>query len=262
MNYITSFFKGLFIGMGAILPGISSGVFCVIFGIYDKLINSFLGLFKNFKENIKFLLPICLGTLVGFLLFGKFLNYLFLCYETECKSLFLGFIIGGLPSLIKTANKNQAFKPRFLIYTLLSLGLGIFLFMLERNYNISNLTYENNFLFLFLSGLAMSFGIIIPGVSSTVILMCLGTYYTYLNAISNLDFYILLPIGLGLSFGSLILLFVIRFLLNKYHSQTFYSIIGFVLGSTLIIIPDNFSILNVSLFLLGLSVTYNIEKRS
>ena len=40
MEHLVNFFKGILIGAGAILPGISSGVLCVIFGIYDKLIYS------------------------------------------------------------------------------------------------------------------------------------------------------------------------------------------------------------------------------
>lgn len=60
MNFLINYIKGLALGAGAILPGISSGVLCVIFGIYEKLINSILGFFKNIKENIKFLFPILL----------------------------------------------------------------------------------------------------------------------------------------------------------------------------------------------------------
>ena len=47
MNIFTNIFKGIFIGSGAILPGISSGVLCVIFGIYEKLLNSVLKLQKK-----------------------------------------------------------------------------------------------------------------------------------------------------------------------------------------------------------------------
>ena len=47
MNNVSNFFKGILIGAGAILPGISSGVLCVIFGLYEKLLNSILGFFKN-----------------------------------------------------------------------------------------------------------------------------------------------------------------------------------------------------------------------
>ena len=51
MSLIINFFKGIAIGAGAILPGISSGVLCVIFGIYEKLLDSVLSFFKNIKQN-------------------------------------------------------------------------------------------------------------------------------------------------------------------------------------------------------------------
>ena len=50
MHFIISCLKGIAIGAGAILPGISSGVFCVIFGIYEKLLNSILYFFKDIKN--------------------------------------------------------------------------------------------------------------------------------------------------------------------------------------------------------------------
>lgn len=54
MKFLLDYCKGILIGSGAILPGISSGVFCVIFGIYEKLVNSILNLFKDFKNNFYF----------------------------------------------------------------------------------------------------------------------------------------------------------------------------------------------------------------
>lgn len=58
MNYVSQIFKGIALGAGAILPGISSGVLCVVFGIYEKLIDSILGFFKDINGNLKFLLPL------------------------------------------------------------------------------------------------------------------------------------------------------------------------------------------------------------
>ena len=69
MHFIISCFKGIAIGAGAILPGISSGVFCVIFGIYEKLLNSILYFFKDIKNNFKFLLPIVVGVFIGVFIF-------------------------------------------------------------------------------------------------------------------------------------------------------------------------------------------------
>ena len=49
MNFLVNCVKGIAIGAGAILPGISSGVLCVIFGIYEKLLDSILNFFKILK---------------------------------------------------------------------------------------------------------------------------------------------------------------------------------------------------------------------
>ena len=75
MNFISNIFKGIALGAGAILPGISSGVLCVIFGIYEKLLNSFLYFFKDIRNNIKFLLPLILGIGIGVFLFSNFLQF-------------------------------------------------------------------------------------------------------------------------------------------------------------------------------------------
>lgn len=180
MNFIISTLKGILIGAGAILPGISSGVLLVIFGIYEKLVDSVLGIFKDFKKNIIFLFPIALGSIIGFFLFGKILNYFFEAYQNESKILFLGLILGSIPSLFKHINKKKNFRLSFLIYTISSFLVGLLLFIFEKNISHSSFGYlQTNFIFLFISGFAMSAGVIIPGISSTVILMCFR-YILYL----------------------------------------------------------------------------------
>ncbi len=103
----------------------------------------------------------------------------------------------------------------------------------------------------------MSVGIVVPGVSSTVILMCLGLYSNYLAAIASINLSILFPMGIGLILGCLLFLKLIQFLLNRFYPQTFYAIIGFVLGSILVLFPNlhfmsggNFEI--EDLFLIGI----------
>ena len=260
MDFLYSTLKGVFIGAGAILPGISSGVLCVIFGIYEKLVNSILELFKDFKKNVTFLLPIVIGVTIGFFLFGSLLNYFFSSYNAECKLLFLGLILGSIPSLFKEANKKKKFRLSFLLYTFISFAFGLFLFLLENKISNSCNSIENNFIFLFLSGFAMSSGIIIPGISSTVILMCFGTYFIYLESISILNLSILIPMGIGVLCGSIFFLFLIRFLFKNYSYQTYYSIIGFVLGSIFVLIPNSFNILSIFLFILGLIIALKLEK--
>lgn len=236
MKFILDCIKGIAIGAGAILPGISSGVLCVIFGIYDKLVDSVLDFFEDIKSNFRFLFPIIIGICIGVVLFGNILKAIFALYPIQTNFAFIGLILGCVPNLFKIANSKTGFRLHYLIYTAITFIVTIFLLVLENSFNSTNCT-STNVLFLILSGFIMSAGIVIPGISSTVLLMILGTYETYLNAISIVDLSILLPIGIGLIGGGFLFLKLTQYLIREYFCQTYYSIIGFVLGSLLILYP-------------------------
>lgn len=233
MDIAFNFLRGILIGAGAILPGISSGILCVVFGLYDKLVDSIINFFKDLKKNILFLLPIVCGTGVGIILFSKILIILFDKYSLPTKFAFIGLILGSIPILLKKANCKQT-SLKNLIYLFITLFLSMFSLILERN-NILNPSPSPSFLLLIISGFSMSAGIVIPGVSSTVILMMFGVYNLYLSSISSLDFSILIPMGIGLIVGSLIFLKVIEICFRKFNGQTYFAIIGFVIGSVFIL---------------------------
>lgn len=237
MTFLYHTLIGILIGVGAILPGISSGVLCVIFGIYDKLIDSILGFFKNIKENFKFLFPVCVGVGLGVVLFGNILKTLFLLYDVQIKFAFIGLILGGLPSLIKIANSKKRFRLHYLLYTIVAFSISIVLILLEKYISTSISINSQSTFFLIFSGFIMSAGVVIPGISSTVLLMLLGTYEIYLNAVSSVNISILLPMGIGLIIGGMSFLKLIQYTFEHYFIQTYYIIIGFVLGSLPILYP-------------------------
>ena len=107
MKYLSNFFIGILIGFGAILPGISSGVFCVIFGIYEKLVDSIINFFKDIKNYFLFLLPIAIGFFTGVVLFGNLTKYIFELYQTQSCFAFMGLILGTIPALFKEANQRK-----------------------------------------------------------------------------------------------------------------------------------------------------------
>lgn len=255
MHFIKNYLKGLAIGSGAILPGISSGVLCVIFGIYEKLLDSVLNFFKDIKKNSLFLFPIILGTICGVILFGNVLNYLFYSYPIQIKSIFIGLILGSIPSLIKTVNEKNKFRLSYIFYLIISFSIGLFSILLENKLCI-NVMYNYNFLYLILCGIAMSIGVIVPGISSTIILMILGVYSTYLYSVSNIYLPILIPLGIGLIIGCLICMKITKVLLDKFYAKTFYCIIGFTLGSIFVLFPGiNDSISNIiSLFCIVIGI--------
>jgi len=259
LHFLSDFIKGIAIGAGAILPGISSGVLCVIFGIYETLLNCVLNFFKNIKYNFKILFPIGLGTFCGVILLGNVLKYVFYAYPVQTKFLFIGLILGSIPELIKEACKKQAFKWYYLIYLILAFGIGLFLVYLEDKLHSSTIVgaSEFSFIFLLISGMLMSAGVIIPGVSSTLILMLLGCYDAYLLSVASLYIPFLFPLAIGLVIGSIIWMKIVRFLLNKYYAQTFFSIIGFTIGSVFVLYPGISSgtegVIAILCFILGIS---------
>ena len=244
MNFLFDFIKGIFIGAGAILPGISSGVLCVVFGIYEKLLNSVLDFFKAPIKNLKYLLPIIFGGIIGVLIVSKLLIYLFNNFNSITCFCFIGLILGSIPSILKQAkleSTNSNNKILNYLFLLLTLSFSMFLVAMETLNENAQIFIENaetpNTLKLFYSGLLMSAGVVIPGVSSSIILMILGIYNIYLQAISSLNLFILIPMGIGLLIGGFVFLKIIQFLFKHYKAYTYYAITGFTLGSIFVLFP-------------------------
>ena len=250
MGFFKECVKGIAIGAGAILPGISSGVLCVIFGIYEKLLDSILNFFKNPKQNIKFLLPIIIGVAIGVILFSQILNYLLYKYTIQTKSIFIGLILGSIPSLIKQVNKREKFKIKNLFVMILTFALGIIMVLIENNIKIVDLQ-SVKFIYLVLTGFFMSIGVVVPGVSSTVILMLMGVYTLYLQSVANIYFPVLIPMGIGLIFGGLIFMKVTKMLLDRFYVSSLYGIIGFSIGSTFVLLPEIMNIYDGIIFVIS-----------
>ena len=165
MQSLYDFIKGIFIGAAAILPGISSGVICMVVGLYEKLLNSILYFFKDIKKNLKFLFPIVLGVIVGCVLFSNILVYFFNNIPMQTKSLFIGLLLGSIFLLYKNESKeNSNHSMSGYLSFILCFLIGIFLIYFENKISMSNEYHFNEYspLFLILSGFLMSIGIVVP----------------------------------------------------------------------------------------------------
>lgn len=168
LNILVTFFKNIFIGIligsGSILPGISSGVILVSFGLYENLLNCILNFFYNMKENLKLLMPIFIGIIIGIVLFGNILNMLYSSYPNISKFCFIGLILGTIPNVIKTANKShQYFEFKNILFTIISFTISIILILIEKNMTSSLVTTNHfDYFYLILSGFFMSLGVVVP----------------------------------------------------------------------------------------------------
>lgn len=263
MKYLIDFVKGIFIGSGAILPGISSGVMCVIFGIYEDLLDKILNFFKKPLENIKFLIPFALGGIIGVFLVGKLLIFLFDSYYMATCFAFIGLILGCIPSILKQCSTNISNKFIHWLCLILTFTFSIYLVALEFSHSSSNIS-ETSYTNLGIGGFFMSAGVVIPGISSSVILMIMGIYETYLSAIANVDLSVLVPMGIGLILGGFIFLKIVNLLFKFLRSYTYYAIVGFTLGSVLVIFPgfafNTEGIIGILLFVVCFVLTSFLDK--
>ena len=172
--------------------------------------------------------------------------------------IFIGLILGSIKLVFKQANIKKV-NLLHILCLLLTFSFSIYLIALENSSSVS-VTFNSNS-HLILAGIVMSAGIVIPGVSKTVILMMLGIYEVYLSAIANLNILILIPIGIGLAIGGILFLVLINFLFKIAKSYTYFAIIGFILGSIFVIYPGfSFNIEGViSIVLLIISFIVGIK---
>ena len=121
---------------------------------------------------------------------------------------------------------------------IISFLFGIALIFIEKSLSLGTTnSASSSYLYLILSGFLMSVGIVVPGISNTVVLMCLGVYTTYIYAVATINFHILVPMGIGLFFGCLLWIRIIKYLFDKYHQATSLCIIGFTIGSVFVLFP-------------------------
>lgn len=266
MSGIFNFVIGILIGFGAILPGVSSGVFCVIFGIYEKLVDSVLNLFKDFKKNFAFLFPIGLSAFFGIVLFGNVIKYFFNTFKFQSCYSFIGLILGTVPALFKQANFGKCIRLKSLFPLIVSFSIGVLLIVFENHFDFTNIVLDfiYNPFYLVFAGFIMSIGIVVPGVSNTIILMCLGVYSEYISAIASVNLRFLIPLTIGVLLGSIVWLKIINILLKKYHQSTFLAIIGFTLGSIFVLYPgfsfDLTGLVSIIIMIVSLVLSYKLAK--
>lgn len=234
--------KGIVIGTGFIIPGVSGGVFAAIFGIYQPMIHFFADIRKDFVKNIQFFLPVGIGMLISIVLSSKLLASFFAQAEIPLLWFFIGCVIGTLPSLYKQAGLEGR-KPRHLWVCLGTIICGwLFLFSLQGL--LSHVTIATDTLWVWLmAGALMGLGAIIPGLSPSNFLLYLGIYQLMMQRLGNMDLLVLLPVTLGALLCVLLLSKAFDRLFAKAYAGMYHFILGIIVASTLMIIPWNGKVL-------------------
>lgn len=225
--------KAFIIGSSMSVPGVSGGTMAIVLGIYDKLISSISNFLKDIKGNIIFLLKFCIGAAAGIGSLAFLIKWLLDMYPFEVSFFFLGAVIGGIPELYKKT-KNSKLTISSGIYFLLGLIIVICIGIIPvSNIDISFASGLTHYLMLLITGIIIALALVLPGISTSHMLLVLGMYDSMLLAITEFDIIYIGILGISTLIGVFIITKPIEWVMNKYPHQTYCMIIGFVLGSTL-----------------------------
>ncbi|MBO0450489.1 DUF368 domain-containing protein [Enterococcus sp. MJM12] len=240
-DWLLRFVKGVFIGSGFILPGVSGGALAAIFGIYERIISFLAHITRNFKENVLFFIPVGLGGVTGVFLLSFVVSFLLGTYETIILWFFVGCIIGTVPALWQEAGKKGR-STREIIILAVSFVLG-FLFLWKGSGLFSHV--DQNFFTWVIAGGLIGLGMIVPGLSPSNFLVYMGMYKAMSDGIKDLNFSVIIPIGIGGIVTVLGLSKVMDYIFSKAYPQLFHFILGIVFASTVMIVPTNYSGFNL-----------------
>ena len=277
INNLILILKGMIIGVANIIPGVSGGTLALTLGIYEKILSILSDIKKNIKKNLKFILLLGIGVVLGILLSSKVLSFTLKNYNSQTIFLFVGLILGGLPVIFKEVNKK---------ISITNILIAIFFIIFVLFFNFTNIRFPEidfkyltffDYIILIIVGMVASSTMVIPGISGSFILMILGYYDKIIEIVSDITNFdhlffnlsILIPFGIGVVIGLILLAKILLYLLNKYKVKTYFAIIGFIIGSIIVLIFQikgfTFTFINIITclitFIIGYFVSIYIAKK-
>ncbi len=240
VEFLFNILRGVLIGIAFIIPGFSGGSVAAILGIYEKLVGAIADIFKSFKKSVLLLAPILIGMLLGIGALMIPIKIALEHYPIPTVTLFVGLALGGLPSV---TDQIKGGKPTWKHLVALAVPLvfaaSLSFIPLSDSVDLFHLNF-GGYLLLVLIGLVGSCALVIPGISGSMLLLIFGYYNPLVSLITDsllhgqqvgVCLLVLFCTGIGLVIGFFLISKIMKYLLRKYPRGTYYSIVGFIVGS-------------------------------
>ena len=237
LSQLKQFIIGALVGIASMLPGVSGAVLAVCFGVYERLIEDVAHIKKALKEDLPFLIIIVMGVLFGMIVSAFGLDYIMNLNLVVSYFLFMGLIIGQIPQLYGLTEPHNG---NISIFNAVAFIIGILIMMfflvigngddVEINRNITS------YVLLFLAGIIIAISKIAPGISGSTLLLALGLFGPLTTAMTDMDFTLLIPVGLGLIAGILGFAKIVDKALKEHRRSTYCMILGLTIGSLAVIL--------------------------
>ena len=237
------FLRGAAMGTADLVPGVSGGTVALITGIYPRLLGAvtsvdaaairllFQGQWSGLWRHVDgaFLLPLMLGIASAIFGLAGTLKVLLETQPLFVWSFFCGLVLVSSLSLIRT--EITRLTPTIVTMALLGvvamlvLGLG------------PGVSFPQHSAGFFMAGLFGICAMILPGISGSFILLLLGMYGPIITAVADREAVPLLIFAAGCGVGLLSFSRFLSFVLSRARSATLALLVGFLLGSLVILWP-------------------------
>ena len=216
------------------VPGVSGGTVAFIMGFYDQFIGSVhdlaFGKMEDKKKAIAYLIKLGIGWIIGMGLAVVILSALFESHIYVVSSLFIGFIAGAIPLIIR--EERDGFKQfgKGILFLILGIVLVAGITWLNGRAGTSSMDLSHfqlgNAIKLFFIGMIAISAMFLPGISGSTLLLIFGVYIPVISAIRaalglqlsyvpNLIFF-----GLGIVAGACSVVKIIKVCLERFRPQT------------------------------------------
>ena len=243
---------GILLGIANITPGVSAGIIAVSFNVYDKLIAMASDIKSAIKNEKRFIIELVIGAIIGVVLFSRVIDFLVNRYTVATGFFFMGVILGSVPFIYgKTKGTGKTKLIPFII--------ALILMVVTSKMGVEKAGGSASLIMLVVYGLIIAVCGVIPGMSTSFVLMAMGGYTVVIEAISNFQILKLMVIAIGGIIGLLFATKLINKLIHNFKGYTYSAILGFVIGSLVSVYPG-YSLQNgivpFALFILGTVITY------
>jgi len=176
LRFLGKVLQGALIGLGAVLPGISGGVLSVVFGVYRPIMELLSDPVHKWRTHLPELFPYMIGSAAGFLGVANLLSYVLETYPEPSVCVFVGLIVGMLPSLWREAGEQGRTMGNVILSCVTLVAMLSLLFWLQNSQN----TVEPGFFSFLFCGFVEGIGhvrleVLLPGVAGCVVtFICLA----------------------------------------------------------------------------------------
>ncbi len=236
MSKMTTFLKGLAIGAGMSIPGVSGGTMAIILGVYNKLLKTVSNIIKEPKISIPFLCLFALGGSVGLISAAFVISFVLDSpAEIPIRFAFLGAAAGCIPPIMKEA-KLKPVTVRKILWLVSGICAAVLIWLIPEGLFSSPSDDIGGFLMKVLGGLIVAVALVLPGVSASQMLYVLGMYEKLMADVSSGSIISLIPLAVGLALGVFITARLLSAAFEKCDG-VYLAVLGFLIFSLKDLIP-------------------------